>query len=96
MVCLLQSGAIASNARSTVRRPSYSSAATAAKCANPKSTKADDEQHEVTVNRSLRALRAQRLANFGNGRLTISDFKQLAHIGDFDDTYLRAQVQLLR
>jgi CRP-like cAMP-binding protein len=50
----------------------------------------------VSVNRTVRSLRAHRVANLASGTLTVSDFKKLASIGDFDDIYLHLKVQPLR
>jgi CRP-like cAMP-binding protein len=50
----------------------------------------------VSVNRSLRFLRGQEVADLASGKLTISDFEKLANIGGFDDTYLHLKVQVLR
>ena len=50
----------------------------------------------VSVNRTLRSLRAQRAANLRDGELTVPDFKKLADVGDFNDAYLHSKVQVLR
>jgi len=42
----------------------------------------------VHVNRTLQDLRGQGLISFGQGRLTIHDWEQLATLGDFRDDYL--------
>jgi CRP-like cAMP-binding protein len=47
----------------------------------------------VSVNRTMRSLRARRVANLSEGLLTVPDFKKLAEVGDFNDAYLHLKVQ---
>ncbi len=50
----------------------------------------------VHVNRTLRALREDKLIQFGDKRITILDFEALSELSDFDDTYLGETAGALR
>ena len=50
----------------------------------------------VSVSRTMRVFRAHRVADLSAGKLTISDFRKLADIGDFDSAYLHSKVQISR
>lgn len=47
----------------------------------------------IHVNRTIKTLREQDLATFRNGTVTIPNWSRLARAGDFDPTYLHAEVK---